>query len=674
MLLPRLQAEARAVSAVISPAPSTAAPPQVRGGGRLSLRPSDWLLPASIALWALGVSRTDVSHLGPYGLVAALPIVFYLGLGLLVVSAALELAQRTPSRVRMALHAVALVSMLYGTAPLVYPEGRYSWLYKTIGVVQYVNAHAQLDRNIDIYQNWPGFFAFSAWFDKVAGVASPLVYAKWAQLVAELAALPLLHMAYTALSLPVRQRWLAILLYSACNWIGQDYFSPQAFGTLLSLGVIAIALRWAFGGNSAGGTRWLRPDHDRADRRRYWARWRLRRATPFVLTLILIFGVLTFSHELTPYVVVIQLGCLAVAGLVRPRWVPLVLAAVAVGYFLPRFSFVNSHFGLLSSFGKFFSNATPPSGTVAGPPIPHSQRLIQDCSAALSLGIWALALLGAWLRRRSRRTVLALFILAYSPIVVLGIGAYGNEGILRVYLFSLPWAAALVAAALVPLPALDADAKSVLVFHWSRLRAGRRRSPSHAAGAGTRTKGTAAAVARIVLAMAVSLTLFFPAFFGDDASNTVSKPEVDTITSFLQSAPPGVVFVPTLGAPLSDTSRYNLFTEALIFGPGTIVDKPLPNAQVADLIARTAERFTRGFTPSYVIVTPSMVRYNDAHPIVASAAFRILLASLARSAEWIPLTKSHGIYIYELPAGSQLLSPPPGGLSGSANLGRHDTG
>jgi hypothetical protein len=663
------------VSAVISPAPSTTAPPEVRSGIRLSRRPSDWLLPASIVLWAVGVSRTDVSHLGPYGLVSALPIVFYLGLGLLVVSAALELGRQTPSRVRMALHAVALVSMLYGTAPLVYPEGRYSWLYKTIGVVQYVNAHGQLDRNIDIYQNWPGFFAFTAWFDKVAGVGSPLVYAKWAQLVAELAALPLLHMAYTALSLPIRQRWLAILIYSASNWIGQDYFSPQAFGTLLSLGVIAIALRWAFAGNSAGSTRWLRPDHDRGDRHRYWANWRLKRAAPFVLTLILIFGVLTFSHELTPYVVVIQLGCLAAAGLVRPRWVPLVLTVVAVGYFLPRLSFVNSHFGLLASFGKFFSNAAPPSATAAaaGPPVPPSQRVIQDCSAALSLGIWMLALLGAWLRRRSRRTVLALFVLAYSPIVVLGIGAYGNEGILRVYLFSLPWAAALVAAALVPLPGLNPDAKSALWYRLSRLRAALRRNPGHVAETGTFTNGTAATVARLVLAMAVSLTLFFPAFFGDDASNTVSQPEVDTITTFLQTAPPGIVFVPTNGAPLADTSRYNLFNVALIFGPGTVVDKPLPTADVANLIARTAQRFTRGLAPAYVVVTPSMMQYNDTHPIVDSAAFRILLVSLARSSEWVALTKSHGVYIYELPPGSQILAPQ-GGLSGSVNLGKRQTG
>jgi hypothetical protein len=178
--------------------------------------------------------------------------VFYAGAALLVVSAAAELARSRPSRVRMAMHAATLVVVLYGTAPLVYREGRYGWLYKTIGVVQYVSVHGQLATRIDIYQNWPGFFAAAAWFDKVAGVASPLSYAKWAQLVFELAALPLLYLIYGALALPARQRWIAVLLYSAGNWIAQDYFSPQALGTVLSLGIMAIALRWMHAGNSPG--------------------------------------------------------------------------------------------------------------------------------------------------------------------------------------------------------------------------------------------------------------------------------------------------------------------------------------------------------------------------------------------------------------------------------------
>ena len=192
---------------------------------------SDVLLPLSAILWAVGVARTDTSHLGEYGLPAVLPYRFLRGVALLVISVAFELARPVLTPARMAMHAVVLVVMLYGTAPLVYQQSRYPWVYKTVGVIQYVSAHGQLDRQIDIYQNWPGFFALAA-CSRRPRLSSPLVYAKWAQLFFELAALPLLYLAYRALALPARQRWIALFIYSGSNWIGQDYLSPQAMGTL----------------------------------------------------------------------------------------------------------------------------------------------------------------------------------------------------------------------------------------------------------------------------------------------------------------------------------------------------------------------------------------------------------------------------------------------------------
>ncbi len=147
---------------------------------------SDALLPISLVMWAVGVARTDTKVLGPYGLLSVLPPVFYAAIALLIVSVAIELTRQQLSHWRMSVHAAALVVMLYATAPIVYSQGRYSWLYKTVGVVQYMGAHGSVNQQIDIYQSWPGFFAFAAWFDKVAGVSSPLAYAKWAQLVVEL--------------------------------------------------------------------------------------------------------------------------------------------------------------------------------------------------------------------------------------------------------------------------------------------------------------------------------------------------------------------------------------------------------------------------------------------------------------------------------------------------------
>ena len=415
--------------------------------GRVRLRLADLLLPVGIALWAFGVSTTAATALGPYGLPPVLPTAFWAGVALIVVSAAVELGRDHVSGWRMALHTATLTVMLYGTAPLVYSQGRYSWLYKTIGVVQYVNANGRLNPAIDIYQNWPGFFALAAWFGKVAGVASPLAYAKWAQLVFELAALPLLYLAYDALSLTTRQRWLALLLYAGTNWIGQDYFSPQGLGTLLSLGIMAIALRWLYVRKSLTSPG-VQAGKDRAGKSSRRGRY------PLLLgvALLVIYFVLSFEHELSPYILAVQIGALAIARLVRPRWLPILLVAIALGYLAPRFGYVNSTYGLLNSIGNFFSNARPPA--LQGGGVSAAQHMILRGQEALSLGMWFLAVVGVVLGRRGGRSVGALALLAFSPFITLALLAYGQEGVLRVYLFSLPWTAALAALALAPFPKL----------------------------------------------------------------------------------------------------------------------------------------------------------------------------------------------------------------------------
>jgi hypothetical protein len=924
---------------------------------------SDVALPVSIALWAIGVSRTNATTLGPFGLPAQLPVIFYAGVTLLVLSAVIELTGENPARWRMALHSIGLVVMLYGTAPLVYPEGRYSWLYKTIGVVQYITTHGQLDPHIDIYQNWPGFFALAAWFGKVAGVSSPLAYAKWAQLVFELAALPLLYLIYDALPLSFRQRWMALLLYSAANWIAQDYFSPQGLGTVLSLGIMAMTMHWLYTGNRAPFVprrRWLRrnlaTEREQADKQApmsmqevkeayqtvrsdqgppgidgvtiadfeqrlahnlqeiydqmrsgdyrpapvravpvpkggqtgidgvptvsdriaqtvvarrlrtrllqmrraqadghanlpagqqpgnwiimldtravpanfrrdlmvkvvaattdqtwvvdyvrrslnvplqrpdgslgatdlrmlagsplspvladlllYYAfdTWmghdfpnvrfehrpdavavrcaserqarslqaaiarrlddvglklspdsirivpgqdgtgakygqarfdptapaaagyrysaadprRLpaqpspdllvppRRRTAFLVTILFLYLVLTFTHELSPYIVAVQLGVLAAARPLRPRWLPLAMLAVAVGYLLPHLSFVESQYGLLSSLGSFFSNVAPPSSSstaAAASSIPASQLLIQHCAEGLSVTIWLLALVGAWRRRHSGRIVLALVVLTYSPVLVLFGQAYGNEGILRVYLFSLPWAAALAAAAIEPgtlsrkmVPHLRA-ATGGLDFSWIKPALRWLRAP---------------------VALFFVLALFFVAFFGDDAFYTFPKTEVNTIYSFLQTARPGPIYVAEANVPGGDTARYNLFPVNSIFGSlggAPLADQATPD--IAQLIAEDSKTYTQGREPAYVLIAPSMVPYNTAYAQAPSDTFEILQASLAASPEWKLIANSGGTMIYELPPGagdSAAAHPAEGKIAAraapAAHAG-HDTG
>ncbi|MHB1593856.1 MAG: hypothetical protein ACYCO9_06265 [Streptosporangiaceae bacterium] len=580
----------------------------------------------SVALWAFGLSQTHITRLGPYGLPPALPVVFYAGVVLLVISASAELARRQPTPWRMALHATALVVMLFGTAPLVYAAGRYEWLYKTIGVVQYVNAHGALNPHIDIYQNWPGFFALSAWFDKVAGVPSVLAYGKWAQLAFELAAIPLLYLSYVGLGLSVRQRWLAIMLYSASNWVGQDYFSPQALGTVLVLGVMAITLRWLY-----AGSEWtLLPERAPGRLRRGPGQDPLAtapvrpadRSAPgaalIVVTLLLTFFVLTFTHELSPYILVAQLACLAIFRLVRPRWLPVAMIAIAIAFLIPRYSYVSSHYAVFS-IGNLLHNAFPPSfsGGQAAP----AQQFVQRASEGLAVLVWLLSAVGAWLHRRSKVLVLTLVLLAYSPAGMLAVSDYGHEGILRVYLFSLPWSAALAAMAVAPVT--------------RAIRSGQ-------------TWAARLAMLRVPLALGVALALFFPAFFGDDSYNVMPQPEVATMTAFWQHAAPGLVWLPVDNAPVADTARYNLFPLSPVFGQGGLLGARPATPRVARLLAVTARARTRPGQTAYVLISSNMYAYNASDGITTPDSFATLVASLAHSINWTLIVHTRYVAIYRL--------------------------
>jgi len=632
--------------------------PVVQHRSRRSWHIADCLLLVATGLWALGISKTDTSVIGLYGLPTLLPIVFYAGLALLVVSAVVELVHDQVSHWRMALHAAVLTLMLYGTAPLVYSAGRYSWLYKTVGVVQYVNAHGQLNGSIDIYQNWPGFFALTAWLGKIAGVASPLAYAKWAQLLFELAALPLLYLIYDALGLTARQRWVALLLVPASNWIGQDYFSPQAFGTLLYLGIMAIALRQLFMPAPAPrvllGIRrtWSRlrrkpgpappPSADQASADGLKALMKIansqseatapRRTGATVrscVVILVIFFVLAMTHQLSPYMLAAQLGALALFRMLRPWWLPLVLLAVAIAYLVPHFSYVNTHYGLLNSLGNLFSNATPPALTRGQ--VAPSQQFIERSAEVLSIGIWIVAIVGAWRNWRSEKTAFALVLLAFSPAVMLALQAYGHEGVLRVFLFSLPWSTALVAMAIVP----------------SRMRESKVENLKYLLTARPAPYLVTSAL-RTALALGIALALFMPAFFGDDSFNFMSQKEVDVLTSFFQNAAPGRVYCPIENAPLADTSKYNLFPRTSLFGAYGVMRKQMVTPNVANVLAQDAWNASPSSVHAYLLITPSMVAFNEQYEDTPAQNFVTLRVSVANSPFWKAIYNRGGIAIYQL--------------------------
>jgi len=622
------------------------AAPELQTSGRTQfhanrvLYPWDVLLPVSLAFWAFGVSQVHASKLGQYGLPTSLPIVFYVGIGILVISIGWALAMAHPSPVRLAAHLGSLILILYGTAPLVYSEGRYTWLYKYIGVVQYVNLHGRVNQRIDIFQNWPGFFAIVAWFDKVAGVQSPLAYAKWAQLAFELLTCLMLSFVFRALPLSLRERWLALFLYAGSIWIAQDYLSAQGLGVVLAAGAFGLALTYLYQDSEDGWITWLRkrpqsitrifrrstdppvprsePQMDATGSLAMRRTSRVQDAA-VIATISVVYFVLVFEHELSPYVVLIQLACLAIIGRLRHRWLVIILTAIAFGYLAPRFTFVNNEYGLLKSIGNFFGNAAPPLVSLgAHVKVSAGVTLSAEAARLLSLGMWALGAVGAWRRWRSGRPTLPLVLLAYSPALVFFAGAYGNEGLLRVYLFSLPWTACLAASAIGP---VEGNLRKLGVL-------------------------------RAPVVLVVVIALFIPAFFGDDYSNVVSKSEVQGVLAFYRSAPRGTIFAGDANFPSQLSGRYNLFPEVALFGAGGIFEGARTVPSAADLTKAIEADDPAPDEPEYVLISSTMQHFGTAYGFLYPNQLRDLSKKFDNAPGWFRIFHNDGLTVFELPPNS----------------------
>ena len=605
---------------------AAALPPSPTGRpGRVRFVASDALLPVGLVLWGIGVGQIDATRLPGLGLVDVLPITFYLGLAVVLVSASLLLRSARPPRVRVALHLGGLALMLYGTPALVYSEPRYAWLYKHVGVVQYIAANGHLAKHVDIYQNWPGFFAVADLFDRVAGISSPLAVAAWAQLFFNVCTIIVLAFAFRALPLTWRERCLALFLFTAANWVAQDYFSPQAAGFVLSIGVYAIALHWCMDQRAPA---WLRrlssklpgrppspatragppvaPTSDVPRRR--------RRPPPVrvLAALLFIYAALVVTHELSPYMIVIQLGLLTGCGLLRPRWLAPAMLGIALLYLAPRFGYVNQTYGILASVGNFFSNVRPPS--VLAVRLSSDQALIARAAELLSVIVWGLAALGAWRRRRAGRPILTLVILAVSPVVLLGLQHYGGEALLRVFLFSLPWSACLAASAINP--------------------AGRRREPN-------RWLVPAAA-------LLLSAGLFLIAYFGSDGVDAMTPGAVAASKYLDQHGQPGAVLYVDENFPASVGARYPQFlSRTFLLEDIRRADTALTARDVPSITSIAAHDASISST-AYLVVDDSMLSYAHAYGLTRSKSFASFREGLDHSPEWELFYRSGSTSIYQL--------------------------
>jgi hypothetical protein len=201
-----------------------------------------WLMILGLVLllWAASLLGIDPSDLGDYGMLPELGWTWYAAVACLLLGAAGLLGGPAPRPVLAAAYIGTLVLLLYATVPLATELPRYPWTYKHIGVTRYIEGTGALDPSIDIYHRWPGFFAVSAFFSRLAGQPNPIAYAAWAEPFFTLVSTMLVGAVARVVTRSVRTAGLAAILFALANWVNQLYYAPQALAFTLSLAIVLI--------------------------------------------------------------------------------------------------------------------------------------------------------------------------------------------------------------------------------------------------------------------------------------------------------------------------------------------------------------------------------------------------------------------------------------------------
>ncbi len=578
------------------------------------------LLAFGLAAWAYAVSQLGPSAIGSYGLLVSAGVWFPLGLAALLVGFLIELRRGDPRAWLLLLYLAGLIVAIHTTVPILYggiPE--YAWAYKHIGAAQTLGHYGRVTDPSDIYQRWPALFAAAAGISAL-GQVGPLSFAAWAPVAFELADALVLVGVFVLLARDRRVAFLGVLLYVCLvSWVGQDYFSPQAFSYLLWLGIVLIVVRWL----RTPGAPKRRGRHARP-REPLLVKPRGRHASPraplldgleaspvttpmlravaVALVAVLFFAIVA-AHQLTPYMALAGVGALTLLDLVRPRWLVLLLAAIAVAYLVPRYSFLAQAFGGILSGTNPIQNASGVGLYHAG-----AQAMTAWCVRVLAVCMWLLALAAIVRWRRALGHVAIPAALAFSPFVLLLAQNYGGEAIYRVFLFSAPWCALLIASAL--------DELRTPLRRWVTIG--------------------------VVCALALFLGL--QGLYGPARVNSFTAAELAASVWLNGHIPRGSLIVLPVGDfPILKAADYQAHDWRTLPSDVLLSERPRPNQ--ADLDEVDSWVSGLGYGSAYVVVSRSMYSWSEFY---GSPGFLRMVREIPTSPRWAVVYSNDDVTIYRL--------------------------
>jgi hypothetical protein len=406
-------------------------------------------LGSATALWIVSLVRVEPESVGKFGLISALPVTFFVAVGITALGAAIALWRGARLSIVLA-HAALFILIVHASPAIVYDTLRYAWAWKHVGVVELMQRTHRLTPStpvLPIYQSWPGFFAAATTLTESSGLRSALSFAAWSPPVFQLLNMFGLVFVFRALTDDRRRIGLAVWLFVIANWVGQDYFSPQAFAFFLYLVAIGIVLRW-----------FRRPESQRP-----WARSRpsalgfepdvARPVSPgperraVALVLLVVMAGIASSHPLTPFVLTMALLALLFLRVLTVRWPAFVMAGMTVVWMLTGAHeyFFTEGVTIFSQFGQLGSNVNSNMADIGR--LSDAQQFVADMGRFVVVAVAVLAVVGFLRRSAAGHWELEAAVLCAVPATILAGGSYGGEAVFRVFLFALPFAAYLAAGA-----------------------------------------------------------------------------------------------------------------------------------------------------------------------------------------------------------------------------------
>ena len=501
--------------------------PRLRSAVKTMLLPA-WrpitLALLALALWSVSVGATDLSKMNDVGLVSVLPVPVYLALIILTISFCLTLYQAEFSEWKALFQVALLILMLFGLASVIETVPRFGASWKHVGVIDMIARTGSVDPAIDAYNNWPGFFILGALFTKVAGLPNAIPLLSWASVFFNLLYILPLRMLMLSVVRDKRLVWLGIWFFYLANWVGQDYFSPQAFGYFLYMVIMGVLLTWFSQGRYPFWLSFLQrgPAYmsDLAVKIRSW----LERAEQtrsldgrnissnpgerlgLLLIIVMAFLVLVASHQLTPFSILIGVAALVIFNRLSLRGLPMIML-ILLGSWVS-FMTVAYMSGHLSAMLKFFGQLSDTVSSnltdrLSGSP---GHVLVTRMRLMVTLLVWGLAFLGGLRRLRYGRLDLNHALLAAAPFPLIAMQSYGGELLMRIYLFALPFMVFFTAALFIP--------RQQARLSWQ-------------------------AIASVGVVSLVMLGLFLTVRYGNERSDNFTPIEYDAVQYVYDQAAPG---------------------------------------------------------------------------------------------------------------------------------------